>query len=169
VLSSCAGCLHSSIASRFRSATKVALSRLIAPPSDRASSHQGGGATDMIAARPRRYAAGNVSHPVTASPQDGCCKLAPRRPQTVQRAFRRSTSDDASAPHRTTNGTRATATRWPHASQRSHSQYGACSSAPSVGTGTAPRGRAPAGAESAKNFAFREPPCLDKLRGSGSA
>jgi hypothetical protein len=45
------------------------------------------------------------------SPQLGCCNVAPRRPHTEQRAFRRSTSDDASAPQRMMKGTSAAATR----------------------------------------------------------
>jgi hypothetical protein len=54
---------------------------------------------------------GNGSHPVTASPHDGCCNVAPRRPHAEQRGCLRSTSDDASAPQRITKGTSATATR----------------------------------------------------------
>ena len=43
------------------------------------------------------YAIGNASHPVTASPQLGCCNVAPFRPHAVHRTCVRSTSDDASA------------------------------------------------------------------------
>jgi len=65
------------------------------------------------------YATGNTSHPVVSSPQLGCCNVAPRRPHARHRAFRRSTSDDASIPHLIAYGTSATATRWPQTSQRS--------------------------------------------------
>jgi hypothetical protein len=65
----------------------------------------------LTAANHPPLAAGNASHPVTASPQLGCCNVAPWRPHSEQRAFRRKMSDDASVPQRMTKGTSATAVR----------------------------------------------------------
>jgi hypothetical protein len=45
-------------------------------------------------APPAPYQTGNGSHPVSSSPQLGCCRLAPRRPHTVHRACWRNTPDE---------------------------------------------------------------------------
>jgi hypothetical protein len=45
------------------------------------------------------YGEGNASHPVTASPHDGCCNVAPRRPQTRHRRACRRPDAVSSDPH----------------------------------------------------------------------
>ena len=57
----------------------------------------------------RHLAFGNGCQPTSESAHEGCCNVAPRRPDAEHRACWRSMSDDAAAPHRITNGTSATA------------------------------------------------------------
>lgn len=82
-----------------------------------------------------RVMTGNGSHPICESRQLGCCSFAPLWPQAVQRADRRSTSLEASAPHLMMSGANATGARWPQAAQITQVHGTGLRRAPSVGIG----------------------------------
>jgi len=59
---------------------------------------------DFALTAPGIASTANGCQPTPFSIQPGCCNVTPLWPHTVQRAHRRSLSEDSSGPHRMTSG-----------------------------------------------------------------